>query len=302
MEKMDKKAKTKAAYKEGAVSIIVNALLFAVKMWASIVSGSIALAADAWHTLSDSLTSIMVVAAAKFSSKKADKDHPFGHGRWEQIAALFMAVVLGIIAYDFMKESIVRLNAGEEGGERAVFGMIALVVTIISIVIKEAMSQYAFYLGKKYENEAITADGWHHRSDALSSIPVLIGILATFLLGNKFNLWWIDAVLGIIVALMLFYATYEILKSTIIKVLGEAPSPELISKIKEELIKIYKSDLNIHHIHLHNYVLHKEMTLHIRLDNNLTIENGHKIASEVEKMIHDKFDMTATIHVEPLKN
>ena len=297
---MDKKAKTNAAYTEGTVSIVVNALLFAIKMWASVVSGSIALAADAWHTLSDSLTSIMVVVAAKFSSKKADKDHPFGHGRWEQIAALFMAVILGIIGYDFMKESIMRLQAGEGGGDKAVFGMIALVVTIVSIIVKEAMSQYAFYLGKKYENEAITADGWHHRSDALSSIPVLIGILLTFLLGDKFNLWWIDAVLGIIVSLMLFYATYEILKSTITKFLGEAPSPELIKGIKEELIKNYGSDLHIHHIHLHNYVLQKEITFHIRLKNDITIENGHKTASEIEKILHEKFDMTSTIHLEPL--
>jgi len=285
--------KTKAAYVEGTISIVVNAVLFALKMWVSIVTGSIALAADAWHTLSDSLTSIIVVAAAKFSSKKADKEHPFGHGRWEQLAALFIAVALGIIAYEFLKSSIEQFALGEQG--KAVFGMAAIVITALSIVIKEGMAQYAFYLGRKYDNASITADGWHHRSDAMSSIPVLIGIL----FAKQF--WWTDSVLGIIVALMLFYATFKILKETIDKFLGEVPSAELINKIKEELMKMYGSDLNIHHIHLHNYVLHKELTFHIRLNDNLTIEAGHRTASEVEKMIEENFQMTATIHVEPLR-
>lgn len=287
--------RVKAAYTEGTVSVVLNAILFCVKMWASVVSGSIALAADAWHTLSDSITSIIVVIAAKISTKEADKKHPFGYGRWEQIAALFIAVILGIIAFEFLTSSIKLLSLGE-AGERANFGTVAIVVTIISIVVKEAMAQYAFYLGKKYDNASITADGWHHRGDVLSSIPVIVGILFAK------DFWWTDGVLGIIVALMLFYATFGILKETIEKYLGEIPSKELINNIREELINLYESDLNIHHIHLHNYVRHKELTCHIRLDNNLSIESGHKTACEIEEMFESKFNITATIHIEPLKD
>ena len=282
--------KIKAGYVEGAVSIIINTILFAAKMWASIVTDSIALAADAWHTLSDSLSSVVVVIAARLSSKKADKEHPFGHGRWEQIASFFIAVILGIIAYDFLRNSINHFN----NKERAEYGLIAIIVTIASIIVKELLAQYAFYMARKTDNTSVKADGWHHRSDALSSVVVLIGIL----FARQF--WWIDSVLGIIIALMLFYATFTILKETITKLLGEEPDQDLISKITDDVINIYGNDLEVHHFHIHNYVLHKEMTLHIRLNKDYTIEEGHKIATGIENIIEEKYNMIATIHVEPL--
>ncbi|MDR2474577.1 MAG: cation diffusion facilitator family transporter [Bacteroidales bacterium] len=282
--------KAKAGYVEGIVSILINSALFIAKMWAGIITGSIALTADAWHTLSDSISSVIIVVAVKLSSKKADKKHPFGHGRWEQIAAIFIAVVLGIIAYDFLKNSIIQFH----NKEKVEYGTIAIIVTAVSIVVKELLAQYAFYVGRKTENVSIRADGWHHRTDALSSVVVLAGILFAK------QCWWIDSVLGICIALMLFYATFEIMKEAITKLLGEEPGEELIEKINAEVRQLYNNDLSIHHFHLHNYVLHKELTLHIRLDKNLSIENGHKIATVIEKMIKEKFDIEATIHVEPL--
>jgi len=281
--------RTKAGYVEGAVSIIINFLLFILKMWASIVSGSIALAADAWHTLSDSLSSIAVVIAAKLASKKADKEHPFGHGRWEQIASFFIAAILAVIAYGFLENSIRHFWEKE----RVEYGKIAIIVTAVSIVVKELLAQYAFYMGRKADNSSVKADGWHHRSDALSSVVVLAGIL----FAKRF--WWIDSVLGIIIALMLFYAAFEILKESINKILGEEPGQELINKLTTEIKNIYYDDLKIHHLHIHNYTSHKELTFHIRLNKDLTIEKGHKIASDIEELVLDKFGMSATIHVEP---
>jgi len=281
--------KTKAGYVEGTVSIIINFLLFIFKMWASIISGSIALAADAWHTLSDSLSSVAVVIAAKLASKKADKEHPFGHGRWEQIASFFIAAFLAVIAYSFLENSIKHFWSKES----VEYGTIAVIVTAVSILIKELMAQYAFYLGRKADNSSVKADGWHHRSDALSSVVVLAGIL----FAKRF--WWIDSVLGIIIALMLFYAAYEILKESINKILGEEPGQELIDKLTADIKNIYYDDLKIHHLHIHNYISHKEITFHIRLNKDLTIEKGHKIASDVEELVLDKYGMTATVHVEP---
>jgi cation diffusion facilitator family transporter len=275
---------------EGSVSIIINTVLFIIKMWAAIVTGSIALAADAWHTLSDSLSSVVVVIAAKLSSQKADKEHPFGHGRWEHIASLFVAFILGIIAYGFIRDSIIQLN----NKEKVEYGLLAIVVTIVSIVVKELLAQYAFYIARKADNSSVKADGWHHRSDALSSVVVLVGIL----FAKQF--WWIDSVLGIIIALMLFYATFVIMKEAIMKLLGERLDPELIAKITNEVIAVYGSDLSIHHFHIHNYVLQKELTVHIRLNKDLTIESGHKVATGIENIIKEKFNMEATIHVEPL--
>ena len=287
--------KTKAQVTEGILSVVINAVLFVLKFWAGIVTGSIAIVADAWHTLSDSFTSVFVIFAAMLSSRKADKEHPFGHGRWEHISSIFVAFALGIVAYEFLKNSIIKLSHHETAN----YGKVAIIVTIISIVAKELLAQYAFFIAKKTGNAIVKADGWHHRSDALSSVIVLAGIF----LGMTFKdrLWWVDGVLGILVALMIFYATFEILKEAITKILGEEPSQELAEKINAEIRKIYKDDLNMHHLHLHNYVLHKELTMHIRLKKNLSIEEGHKTATVIEDLIKDKFDTVATVHVEPLQ-
>jgi len=281
--------KAKAGYLEGAISIIVNTVLFAIKLYAGIITGSVAIIADSWHTLSDSLSSIAVIVATKFSVKKPDAEHPFGHGRWEQIAALFIASFLAVIAYDFAKESIERFSNKQEAN----FGTIAIVVTVISIVVKELLAQYAFYIGKKSSNLTVKADGWHHRSDALSSVVVLIGIL----FASKF--WWIDSVLGIIISLMLFYAAYKIASETVDSLLGKPPSKELKEKINSAVQSLNLGDLNLHHLHIHNYVAHQELTMHIRLDGQMSIEEGHRIATAIEKKIENDFGMEATIHVEP---
>lgn len=282
--------KSKAGYTEGVVSIIVNSVLFALKLWAGIVSGSIALVADAWHTLSDSLSSVIVVAAVKLSSKKPDKEHPFGHGRWEQIAALFIAFMLGIIAYDFLKDSIQLFRSRES----ASFGTLAIVVTIISIIVKEALAQYAFYIGRATGNVSVKADGWHHRTDALSSVVVLVGILFAG------SFWWIDSVLGIIIAIMLFYATYEIARESINKLLGEVPDTNLVESIKETINRESGIELHPHHFHIHNYVGHQELTFHIRLAGDVSVGEAHDIATKVEIAILENFGIISTVHVEPL--
>jgi len=284
--------RTKAGYVEGTVSVIVNTALFALKLWASVITGSIALAADAWHTLSDSLSSFVVIIAAKLASKKADKEHPFGHGRWEQIASIFIAFILGLIAFVFLEESVRKFIIKDKGVD---FGKIAIIVTAVSIVVKELLAQYAFYLGRKAHNTNVKADGWHHRSDALSSVVVLVGIF----FAKKFR--WMDSLLGFIIALMLFYAAFEIMKEAVTKILGEEPKQKLIDNIIAEIRNIYKEDLYAHHFHIHNYISHKEITFHIRLNKEISIGTGHLVASAIEDMILEKFKMSATIHVEPLE-
>ncbi len=281
--------KQKASYLEGIISIIVNIGLFAVKLWAGIVSGSIALTADAWHTLSDSISSVVVIAGAKLSSQKPDKNHPFGHGRWEYIASIFIGVLLAFIAFDFVVDSIKNLDSKES----AKFGTIAIVVTIISIVVKEALAQFAFHLGRKTDNAAVKADGWHHRTDALSSVVILIGIFF------KDLFWWIDSALGIIVALMLFYAAFEIVKDAINKLLGEKPSEELVRKINIIINEISTVDVFPHKFQIHNYVSHSELTFHIKLNNTTHIETGHALATEIEEKVKERLNIQSTIHIEP---
>jgi len=284
----------KAQIFEGVLSIVVNAFLFVGKFWAGMATGSVALMADAWHTFSDSFTSLIVVLSAKLSARKPDKAHPFGHGRLELVASLIMAFILGIIGYEFLTDSVERF----QNRESVVYGTIAIVITIVSIVIKEALAQYAFYLGRKHESEVLRADGWHHRTDSVSSVIVLIGIIITRFIDG---LWWMDSVLGVLCSLAIFYAALQVLKDATTRILGEDLKQELIDKINTEIKKIYEHNLDTHHFHLHNYITQKELTFHIRLDKSITIQEGHQIASVIENMVKEQFEMLTTIHIEPLK-
>lgn len=280
----------KLGIQAGIVSIITNILLFAIKMWAGIVSGSLALIADAWHTLSDSLSSVIVIFSVKISSRKPDKNHPFGYGRWEQISSIFIAFLLAIVSYEFIRESIDKFN----NRESAQFGTLAIIVTIISIITKEALAQYSFFIGKKTDNSTIKADGWHHRSDALSSIVILLGILF------KSYFWWIDSVLGFVVSLMLMHAAYTIVKEAIVQLLGKDAPVEFIKEIKELINEVYKEDLNAHHFHIHNYGGHKEMTFHLMFDPSVNLQHAHNVATLIEQAIYKKYRIITTIHMEPV--
>lgn len=287
---MIKVSKRNAGYVVGTVAVLTNVALFFLKVWAGIVSGSLALKADAWHTLTDSVTSLIVIVANKLSLKKPDKEHPFGHGRWEQIAALVIAFLLAAIAYDFIKEAYARFMAEQT----ADFGTIAIVVTVISIVVNELLARYAFRIGKKFDNTSIKADAWHHRTDALSSALVLVGIFVS----GWF--WWIDAFMALVISALLIYATYKIAKEAVFKILGEKPSPELIDQIKTKVRTLHSDDLHPHHFLIHNYGTHMEMTLHIRVDGSMSIKDGHDIADKVENCLKEEFGISATVHVDPL--
>lgn len=281
--------RTGLAFWEGWLAVGVNAFLFVLKYWAGIVTGSVAIIADAWHTLSDSLSSVIVLIGAKVSNKPPDREHPYGHGRAELIASVLIAAFLGFVAFEFLKQAIVKLGTEEP----VVYGKIAIIVTALSVVVKELMAQFAFYAWRKTGYLSLKADAWHHRTDSISSIIILIGIS----LGNFF--WWIDGVLGIIVALMIGYAGYGILKDTISKLLGEAPDPELIAQIKEVAGNETEHDMQIHHINLHSYGDHQEITFHIRLPNQMNVEDSHALVTAIQKSIREALSIEATIHVEP---
>ncbi|MDD2633645.1 MAG: cation diffusion facilitator family transporter [Bacteroidales bacterium] len=283
---------TRIAYLEGWVSFGVNLFLFAIKLWAGLVTGSVAIVADAWHTLSDSLSSVVVIFGARVSAKPPDKEHPFGHGRAELIASVLIAALLGFVAYEFINQSIVKLA----GHESVNFGTIAIVVTIISIVVKEGLAQYAFRAARKTNYSSLRADGWHHRTDAISSVIILVGIFA----GKYF--WWIDGVMGILVAIMIFWAGYGILKQAMSRLLGEAPQPDLVHHLTASAKKITQLDLRIHHIHLHEYGDHKELTFHVKLPPKMTVEEAHDLIEKVENQIWDDLGLAATVHMEPRRH
>ncbi|HPR18077.1 MAG TPA: cation diffusion facilitator family transporter [Candidatus Cloacimonadota bacterium] len=285
--------RTRIGYLQALLSIILNILLFALKMWAGIKSASIAIIADAWHTLSDSLSSLVLLFGFKISSKPADEKHPFGHGRAEIIATVIVGILLVIVGFSFFTDAIQKLRAHQAAN----FGTLAYVATIVSIVLKEAMAQFAIYFGKKCDSELLLADGWHHRSDALSSVAVLIGIF----LGKLY--WWVDGCLGILIALLLFKAAYDILKHSISKLIGEEPSEALINSITSLISSQFDEPVHFHHLHVHNYGDHREVTFHIMMNPQTSLQKAHDLTDKIENLLRDEMKIEATIHAEPyLKN
>ncbi|MEJ5285560.1 MAG: cation diffusion facilitator family transporter [Brevinematales bacterium] len=284
-----KKDKKFYGYLEGWLSIVVNTLLFVLKLFAGISSRSIAVIADAWHTLSDSLTSIVVIVGFKLSSKPADKEHPFGHGMIENISSIVIATMLGIVGFNFIVDSIKKLISRESFE----FNFFVGFVVFLSIVIKEVLAQFSFYLGKKINSQALKADAWHHRSDAITSVIVFIGLLV-----GRY-LWWIDAVLGFIVAIVIIYSAFEIILSSSKMILGENLSDEEAKKIIS-LVKTISNDIEeVHHLHCHQYGDHKELTLHIRLPNRMSVEDSHFLTQKIESLLLKELAMNVTVHVEP---
>lgn len=281
---------SKLGYREGVMSVILNLLLFVLKYYAGVVSASVALIADAWHTLSDSLSSIMVIIGIRLSSRKPDKEHPFGHGRWEQVSAVIIAMLLVMVGAGFIEDAAGKLNGHEGAG----FGRWAYVATLTSVVVKEILARYAFWIAKRTGNSSVRADGWHHRSDAFSSVLVLAGIFVSP------YVWWIDSAMGIIISLMLFYAAYGIIREAVNKILGEEPAEELVKKVKNIVYSQMGEKAYPHHFHIHKYGDHTEFTMHVKVPGEETVAEAHALATQVECRIKEELHMDVTIHIEPL--
>ncbi len=282
--------KYKIADREGRISIVVNTLLFILKYWAGVVSGSIALMADAWHTLSDSLSSLVLLIGMKKSRAKPDCNHPYGHERYELIAALIIGILLAVVAFEFLVESIQKIFSEE----KAVFGVVAISVTVTSVIAKEALARYSLWGAKKTGLSALKAEGWHHRSDAISSLVILVGIFL------KPFIPLVDELLGIAVAMLLFHASYEVIKDSVSPLIGEAPSPKLLEEITEICHRHAGKNCGAHHFHIHEYGSHIELTFHVRLDGNMSVTQAHDCVTAIEQDIRREKHIFATIHPEPL--
>ncbi len=285
--------KSKYMIIEGIVSVIINVLLFAFKYIVGMLTGSLSIMADAWHSLSDCISSIIVIIGGIFSKKPADKEHPFGHGRIELITSFIVGIMLVFIGYSFFAEAIKNIL----NKKTASFTIIAIAAMIVSIVVKELLAQYSLWGYRKSGSKSLYADAWHHRSDSITSIIILVGILV-----GK-NLWWMDSVLSILVSLVIFYAAFDVIKSSIEPLIGEYPSEDIIRDINSiaNELNINNDNSNLHHFHIHTYGDHTEITFHMRFPKNMTVEEAHNKVSILEKSIRDKMNMESTIHIEAYK-
>jgi cation diffusion facilitator family transporter len=279
---------------EAKVSIIGNTLLFIIKLIFGLFINSIALIADAIHTLSDVGTSTVVIFGFKYATQPSDQEHPFGHGRIEYIATLIMAIILALIGIGFIQQSIERALEVVPLQHQE-FSLIIGIIIIISSIAKELMARFSFSIGRKIKSDTLTADAWHHRSDVFASIGVGISIIA-----SSYGFPLLDPLFGIIVSGIILYVSINLIRTTSNFLIGYAPDPELVATIKD-LAHTITEIKGIHAVHVHDYGSYKVVTLHIQVDNALTVEAAHDIADQLEKKIKHTTQYASIIHVEPIR-
>ncbi|MBN1454849.1 MAG: cation transporter, partial [Methanomicrobia archaeon] len=250
----------------------------------------VAMIADAWHTMSDTFTSLIILVSFWIAARPADEHHPFGHGRAESVGAIIIGTLLAVIGFMFMKESIMRLLIYQA----AQFTPLAIIVFGISVIVKEGLAQFSLWAGKKIDSQALRADGWHHRSDAIASGLIVLGALAGV------RLWWIDGVMGIAVSALILYATYSVLKGAVSSIFGEKTDPAIEAKIRTLVLNNAPTASCIHHIHVHRYGDHVELTLHCKLPPEMNLKEAHDLATTMEEAIRKELQVEPTIHIEPL--
>jgi cation diffusion facilitator family transporter len=260
-----------------------------LKLWVGRAAGSVAMVADAWHTMSDTLTSLVVIAGFWLAARPTDREHPFGHGRAELIGALVIGTMLGLVGFNFLRESWRQLR----DHQAVQFGLTAMIVFAVSVLVKEALAQFSIRAGRRVRSQALIADGWHHRSDAFASALIVIGALA----GRYF--WWVDGVLGILVSLLILYAAVEIVRGSASILMGERPDTELAGRIAGLVAEHTPAISNIHHLHVHRYGDHVEVTLHVTMPEALSLKEAHDLSSILEERIRDTLKVEPTIHLEP---
>ena len=287
--------RAKYGYLEAAVSIIGNTLLFFLKLILGLFINSIALIADGVHSLSDVSTSGVVIFGFRIAKKEPDKDHPFGHGRAEYIATLIIAIILIIVGFGFIERSIERIINIEDIANQE-YAIIITIVVLISAVLKELMARYSILISKKIKSDVLKADAWHHRSDAISSIGVAIGIL-----GARFGFPILDPIFGIFVAVIIIYVGIDLMKRSSNFLMGTKIEKETISEI-EEIVKSTGYVKNLHKVFLHDYGTNKVITLHVEIDSNLSLEKAHEIADNLEEKIQNRTKFSTVIHLEPSRN
>ncbi len=272
-----------------------NVMLSVGKFFAGYFGGSQALIADAIHSASDFITDIAVLVGSRFWNSPPDADHPYGHRRFETLISVGIGVAVCAVGVGLGYDAVMRLREGAEAATRPEW--IAAVMALASILVKEALFQYTVHEGKKIRSQALIANAWHHRSDAFSSIPVLIAVLVGILFPS---LWFADCVGAIIVALFILHTGYEIAWPGIHQVADEGASKEVAAKLRQ-VAEATPGVISIHGFRTRYVGSDLHVDLHIVVDAEMTLLAAHDLSEEVERRIIESGEnvIDAMVHVDP---
>ena len=297
-EQITDMAREKKAARVTWVGFFTNLLLSTAKIIAGVVGRSSAMIADGIHSLSDFITDFIVIIFIKISSKHEDSDHPYGHGKFETFATMLISFALFIVAIGIFYSGSVKIYEVLNGRviERPTY--LAFIMAAVSIVVKEILYWYTIIVGRKIESPAVIANGWHHRSDAFSSIGTLIGISGAMFLGERWRI--LDPITSVIVGIFIIGVAYKLARPSIQELL-EMSLPEEIEHSIEQKIQATPGVITFHHLRTRKNGNTFIIDMHIKVDPHSSIVEAHDIATHVENNLKTAFGKRTQInvHIEP---
>ena len=287
-------------YKVTLVGSAGNVVLLSFKFAAGWLGHSSAMIADAVHSLSDFLTDVMVLVFVHISAKSQDESHDYGHGKFETIASFLIGLTLLAAATGIVVAGKSKLVTWWHGEQLVMPGTLALWAALLSIVVKEGLYHYTVRMGKALDSQAMIANAWHHRSDALSSIGAAFGIGGAILLGNRWAV--LDPLASIVVGLMLAGAAVELLKTSV----GDLTEQSLPRDTEDEILRIIHSVPDVrqpHNLRTRRIGNRIAIEAHVRMDGHLPLSLVHERATAIEHALKHRFgpDTHVSIHMEPVK-
>lgn len=274
-----------------ALGITLNVLLFAGKYAAGLISGSIAITADAFNNLSDAGSSAISLIGFRLAGKKPDPDHPFGHGRLEYISGLCVAALILVMGVELLISSVEKIISPEPVEN----GLLPAIILIVSIGVKVYMSLYNRAIGKKISSSAMLATATDSLSDSVATAVVLLSMLVSYLFSVN-----IDGYAGVLVALFILFAGVGVARDTLSPLLGQAPDPELVRKI-EDIVMARDEIIGMHDLVVHDYGPGRLMiSLHAEVDGRGDIFKLHDAVDVVERTLAQELGCEATIHMDPV--
>ena len=289
----------KEIYKVTLIGGAVNVLLLVFKFVAGFVGHSAAMVADAVHSLSDFLTDIIVLVFVHISGQPKDKSHDYGHGKFETLAMTLIGLALLGVAIGIIYKGGIKIAAWLQGEQLEAPGMLALWAALASIVLKEAVYQYSMVKARKLQSQAVEANAWHHRSDALSSIGTAVGIGGAIFFGQRWAV--LDPLASIIVGAFIVKVSVDLLRNGV----GDLMEQSLPDDVEQEILSLAGGVPGVsepHDLRTRRIGNHYAIELHILVDGDLPLREAHEKADEVEQRLIERYgpETHVVVHVEPL--
>lgn len=297
---MKEKDREKSIYRVTLAGSAVNVVLLVFKFVAGFLGGSAAMIADAVHSLSDFITDVIVLLFVKLSAKPEDSDHDYGHGKYETLATSLIGLALMFVGIMILYNGVCSIASAIMGSPLPQPGMIALAAALVSIALKEWAYRFTVKVGRKCESQAVIANAWHHRSDALSSIGTAVGIGGAILLGEKWAV--LDPIAAVVVSVFIIRTAWQLTKQSA----GELLEQSLPADMEREIVDIVAREpmtSEVHHLRTRRIGSHIAIEMHLRMPGDISLYESHQHATNIEQKLRKRFGASTHIglHVEPLK-